>query len=289
MRKTLQFLCIGLLLSGVVQAETLSAAIRVKNGDRIAFLGDSITEFGNWSDGYVNMVMAALAANGIQAEKIPAGVSGNKSPQMLARLERDVLSKNPQIMTLSCGVNDVWQGKNGVPLDKYKKLIAKIVDKAQAQGVRVYVLTSTMIGENPENVYNRELVPYNDFLRDLAGERHCTLVDVGAIMQGKIAEMRKKYPRMKGFLLTADGVHMHPGGNILIATEILRAFGLTDRQIAKGEPIWMKMVIPRWGGGRVTVGDYQKAVDSAFRRGMSVRSYLKSPEVDEATAPESVK
>lgn len=274
MKKLFYVFCIGLFLAGMSFAESSSENLRVKNGDRIAFLGDSITQFGNWSDGYVNMVMAALEANGIEAVKIPAGISGNKAPQMLARLERDVLSKNPQIMTLSCGVNDVWHGKNGVPLEKYKELITEIVDKAQAKGIQVYIMTSTMIGENQGNANNQKLAAYNDFLRVLAKEKKCSLVDEGAAMQRKVAEMRKTYPKMKGNFLTVDGVHMHPGGNILMASEILRAFGLTEEQIAKGKAKWMEMVFPRWGGGHVTVGDYQKIADPAFRMGMSVHDYI---------------
>ena len=78
---------------------------------------------------------------------IPAGVSGNTSKDMLARLDKDVLSKKPQWMTLSCGVNDVWHGVNGVPLDQYKQNITSIVDQAQAAGIKVVILTATMIGE----------------------------------------------------------------------------------------------------------------------------------------------
>ena len=246
----------------------------MKSGDRIAFLGDSITEFGNWSDGYVNMVMLGLEANGIEAVKIPAGISGHKATQMSERLERDVLSKDPQVMTLSCGVNDVWHGKNGVPLETYKELIADIVDRAQAKGVRVYILTATMIGEDASNANNRKLAPYNDFLRTLATEKKCVLVDLNAEMQRQVAACREKYPKMRGNFLTVDGVHMHPDGNRMMATEILRAFGLTDAQIAKARPMWMKMVFPRWGDGSFTLGDYEKAKDKAFASGVSVHGYL---------------
>jgi len=71
--------------------------IAVKSGDKIAFLGDSITAAG-WENpaGYVRLVMAGLAANGIIAEAVPTGVNGHKSDQMLARLETDVLGKKPQ-------------------------------------------------------------------------------------------------------------------------------------------------------------------------------------------------
>ena len=106
------------VLCASIFAETARAEIAVKSGEKIAFLGDSITA-GGWGSptGYVRLVMAGLAANGVQAEAVPAGIGGHKSNDMLARLERDVLSKNPQWMTLSCGVNDVWHGKMGVPLD----------------------------------------------------------------------------------------------------------------------------------------------------------------------------
>src|SRR5688572_15438237 len=99
-----------------------SAEIAVKSGEKVAFLGDSITQGGwNSAKGYVKLAAAGLQANGIEIEVVPAGISGHKSNQMLARLEKDVLSKSPQWMTLSCGVNDVWHGAKGVPLEDYKK------------------------------------------------------------------------------------------------------------------------------------------------------------------------
>ena len=109
------------VLACLAASLSASAEVIIGNGDRIAFLGDSITANGNWPNGYVNLVMKGLEVAGVKAEKIPAGVSGNKSNDMLARLDRDVLSKNVKWMTFSCGVNDVWHfdWKKGVPLDDY--------------------------------------------------------------------------------------------------------------------------------------------------------------------------
>src|SRR5258707_6468711 len=104
--------------------------------------------------------MAGLAANGFEATPIPAGISGHKSNQMLERLDRDVISKKPNWMTLSCGVNDVWHGANGVPLAEYKKNITQIVDKAQAAGTKVMILTATVIGEDLKNDNNKKLADY---------------------------------------------------------------------------------------------------------------------------------
>lgn len=82
----------------------------------------------------MQLVGSGLSANGVKIEIIGAGISGHKSNQMLERLDRDVLSKKPQCMTLSCGVNDVWHGAKGVTLEDYKKNITAIIDQAQAAG-----------------------------------------------------------------------------------------------------------------------------------------------------------
>src|SRR5258708_33147530 len=73
-----------------------------KTGEKIAFLGDSITAQGAGSPGgYVLLVMNGLEQQGQKLTAIPAGISGNTSKDMLARLDRDVISKKPDWMTLS--------------------------------------------------------------------------------------------------------------------------------------------------------------------------------------------
>jgi lysophospholipase L1-like esterase len=217
----------------------LHAEIPVKSGDKVAFLGDSITQGGQSSPGgYVQLVGSGLAANGVKIEIIGAGISGHKSNQMLERLERDVLSKKPQWMTLSCGVNDVWHGAKGVTLEDYKKNITAIIDQAQAAGIKVVILTSTMIKEDQATPENQKLVAYNDCLRALAAEKKCLLADLNADMQAAIAEAAKTRPG-KGNYLTSDGVHMAPAGNVMMATGVLKGFGLSVDELAKAKEAWL--------------------------------------------------
>jgi lysophospholipase L1-like esterase len=226
----------------------------VKSGEKVAFLGDSITAQGAGNAaGYVKLVIAGLAANGVTVTPIPAGVSGHKSNQMLARLNNDVLSKKPQWMTLSCGVNDVWHGKGGVPLDDaqaatalyagqpstgtYEKNITEIVDKAEAAGVKVVILTSTVIQEDLGNDLNKKLALYNDFLQKLAKEKHLPLADLNGQMQTAIKAANQ--PGKKVF--TVDGVHMNTEGNKIMATGVLQAFGLDAAQLKKAQEAWVPM------------------------------------------------
>jgi lysophospholipase L1-like esterase len=171
---------------------------------------------------------------------------------MLARLEKDVLSKTPQWMTLSCGVNDVWHGARGVPLDDamaasgtydlkpgesrgtYKKNITAIIDKAASAGVKPVMLTATVIQEKLDNKENALLAPYNDFLRQLAKERHVPLADLNALFQQRIKSENK--PSAK--VLTSDGVHMNGEGNKLMAAGVLQAFGLSAAELEKAKAAW---------------------------------------------------
>jgi lysophospholipase L1-like esterase len=215
---------------------TAFSQIAIKSGDKIAFLGDSITQGGKSSpSGYVNLVSQGLAANGVTVEVIGAGISGHKSNQMLDRLEKDVLSKKPQWMTLSCGVNDVWHGQNGVLIDDYKKNITAIVDKAQAAGIQVVVLTSTMIGEDQANPNNQKLIPYNEFLRTLAKEKNCRLADLNTLMQAEVSKANTPGKNA----LTGDGVHMAFPGNKMMATGVLQSLGLNAEQLNKANEVWL--------------------------------------------------
>lgn len=245
---------LSLLIGGIAifssAGQSRADEVLVKTNDKIAFMGDSITSAG-WDSptGYVRLIVSGLETNGIKITPIPAGVSGNKSNDMLNRLDNDVIQKKPTWLTLSCGVNDVWHNPGGIPLDQYKINITRIVDKAQAAGIKVVILTATMIGEDQQNANNQKLKGYNDFLRQLAAERHLPLADLGAMMQADIAkEVADGWT--PGHLLTMDGVHMNPRGNVVMASGVLKAFGLDDAQIAKAREVWLD--IPDGWSARLT-------------------------------------
>jgi lysophospholipase L1-like esterase len=248
-----------LLLARPAAAAEQDSALAVKSGETIAFMGDSITAGGVKPGGYVTLVMETLKNEGLDVALIPAGKSGHKSSDMLARLDQDVISKKPQWMVLSCGVNDVWHFKlrlgkmvfHGVSLEDYQKNITAILDKAQAANIRVLILTSTMIGEDPERELNKNLIPYNDFLRQIAKERGCRLADLNRDMQEALTKIPDVKGRAKMFgepdyqreiqnKLTTDGCHMNALGNMMMAKGVLRAFGLSEEKIAAAEKAWLE-------------------------------------------------
>ena len=214
-------------------AATVSSSIAeplVRSGETVAFMGDSITYYGNSRPlGYIHLVKKGLEAVGVRVDVIPAGLGGHKSNQMLARLDRDVLSHKPQWMVLSCGVNDVYHahlpGRKGVPLSDYRRNMTEILDRCAAVGVKVIVMTPTMISEDPGDVRNVELEAYCSLLRQIAADRKLPLADLNVAMRAEVARL-KALERDGGDKLTWDGIHMTADGDRMMAIGVLSAMGV---------------------------------------------------------------
>lgn len=228
-----------LCTTAVAAASALSAAeIPFRSGDKVAFLGDSITFYGaNNPLGYVKLVTDGLKQAGIAITPVPAGVSGNQCVHMAKRLEKDVLKKQVQWMFLSCGVNDAPNGMDnpGIPLETYQKTIGAILDRCAAAKINVIILTATPVVEEPEHVANKNLVAYNDALRAIAKKRSLPLIDLDRRFQAVIA----KKPDPAKRTLTVDGTHMSPLGDILIAYTILQTLGMPPEMLHRCAGEWM--------------------------------------------------
>jgi lysophospholipase L1-like esterase len=215
-------------------AQTPATNLLVKDGQTVAFMGDSITGMG-WGvpGGFVHLVVDGLAANGVKITPIPAGVGGNRSPEMLARVDADVIAKKPDWLLLSCGVNDVWS--RSIDLDTFKKNITAIVDKAQAAGIKVMILPPTPIYEASKQEFNDNIPSYVDFMKQLAKERNLPYADIHQAWLDYIAAHAQPN---NGNIVTIDGVHPNPDGHLVFAKTILAAFGATPDQIATAEKAW---------------------------------------------------
>ncbi|MBN2329407.1 MAG: SGNH/GDSL hydrolase family protein [Candidatus Omnitrophica bacterium] len=215
----------------------------LKDGDTIVFLGDSITQLGKAPEGYVTLFKMFCDVSGYEVNVINAGISGHKSNDMLARLDKDVLSHHPDVVSISCGVNDVWHAfkkdnPSGVPLPEYKKNMTEIVDRCLQSGAKVLLLTATPIFEDLNSEENQKLAAYNEFLRQLAKEKidagkNIILCDLNQTFQ----DWYKQKMRQDN-LLTTDGVHMNPRGNRLMAAHIIQSLGATNRELALVKKRW---------------------------------------------------
>ena len=160
----------------------------------------------------------AIRNAGAAVEGVYAGVSGDTSRQMLARLEKDVLSKKPDYMFLSCGVNDAPNGIDnpGVPLAEYRRNMTEIINRAKKAGVTVILLEPTPVLES-EHIANVNERAYVDALREIAAGAWLTLVPVNraftAAYDAREDRSKREY--------TCDGTHMNQKGNRLLTDTII--------------------------------------------------------------------
>lgn len=127
---------------------------------RAVFMGDSITE------GWINADPAFFADNGY----VDRGISGQSSPQMLARFYDDVVALKPQVVHIMAGTNDIGGATGPITEAEYLGTIRAMIDIAQANGI------SVVLGAMPPM---SRLLPRPDFdTRPVVQELNAALAQV---------------------------------------------------------------------------------------------------------------
>lgn len=188
---------------------------------RVIFFGDSITQMGVNPDGYIDVLNKKLDASGLRSayELIGAGVGGNKVYDLYLRLENDVLDKNPSVVFIYIGINDVWHRTSGTgtDLDKFEAFYRAIIAKLQKRSIRVVICTPTVIGEklNNANPQDQELNAFAEVVRKIAVDMNCELADLRKAFTGYL--QTNNLENAASGILTTDRVHLNKRGNELVA------------------------------------------------------------------------
>lgn len=156
-------------------------------------------------------------------EFIGAGIGGNKIYDLYLRLEEDVLAKNPDIVFIYVGVNDVWHkatSGTGTDADKFEKFYAALIKKLKDKNIKVFLCTPAAIGEKTDfsNSQDGDLNEYSKIIRSLATKNNLQLVD---LRKSFLEYNLKNNPDNKDRgILTTDRVHLNAKGNQLVADEM---------------------------------------------------------------------
>ncbi len=189
---------------------------------KVVFFGDSITEAGVKTGGYIDKMKAVLDKNGIKDnyQLIGAGVSGNKIYDLFLRLEDDVLAQKPDVVVIWVGVNDVWHKRTfgtGTDADKFEKFYVALIRKLQSLSIKVIVATPAAIGEKTDftNELDGDLNKYSQILRDIAAKYDCPVADFRKEFLKHNLEKNKD--NKESGILTTDRVHLNDAGNQFVA------------------------------------------------------------------------
>ncbi len=206
--------------------------MRFSAGEKIVFIGDSITDAGRRQDappygtGYVSLVRAAMLARYPQLELgiVNAGIGGNTARDLHARWETDALAEKPHWLSVKIGINDVWRAfanrpDEAVPLDEYTNTLRALLTRATSGGgTRLILMTPYLIEANRDDPMRRTMEQYGAAVKGLAVEFDAVCVDT----QGAFDTVLAHTPA----LFWADD-RIHPGlpGHAVLALAWLRAVG----------------------------------------------------------------
>ncbi|MCY3629062.1 MAG: SGNH/GDSL hydrolase family protein [Bacteroidetes bacterium] len=194
---------------------------------RINFLGDSITEAGVNPGGYVTLVADSLQTLDAEIEVLGAGISGNKVPDLLARLDEDVLAHEPTHVVIYIGINDVWHHfefdhVTGTDPETFEEGLGELIDRVEESGAAVLLCTPSVIGEDTESdaEVNLRLAEYAQLSRGVAQEKNVHLCDLRASLEAYLVEQNQD--KVYEGILTTDGVHLNAAGNRFVANFMIQ-------------------------------------------------------------------
>src|SRR5262249_555938 len=203
--------------------------VALKDGDRVIFFGDSLTALAGQggpkkhvSKGYVRT--AREPVKGTHKEKtmeVDGGAPGGPpAPDLLKRVDRDVIAKKPTIVVIQIGCNDARR----IPKERFKASLEELIDRLQRAKIQVVQCTLTSVGEKHDgtNKDDPKLEEFAEVERQVAKAKNVPLND---LRKAFVDYWKKNNPENAGSgILTYDGNHFNQKGHEFVAEMMLRKF-----------------------------------------------------------------
>jgi lysophospholipase L1-like esterase len=169
---------------------------------RVVFMGDSITD--GWK----------LAQYFPGKSYINRGISGQTTPQMLARMFEDVINLKPAAMIVLAGTNDIARNTGPETAEMIEENIQAMTELAQLHGIKVILCSVTpvsdygprkMTGDRPP----ADIARINAWMKEYAGRSHAIYADYFGVLVDEKGMLKEGISR--------DGLHPNEKGYELMA------------------------------------------------------------------------
>jgi len=211
------------------QDDPASATVQLKANDFIIFFGDSLTALAGQeapkehvSKGYVRIVRDALhekyADKMIKVDWVATG--GHTVPDLLKRVDKDVIAKKPTIVVIQIGCNDARR----IPKETFQSGLEELIDKLRAAGIQVVQCSLTSVGEKHDgtNKDDPKLDEFAQVAREVAAAKKVPLND---LRKAFVEHWKRHNPENKpNGVLTYDGNHFNQAGHEFVAEQMLKKF-----------------------------------------------------------------
>jgi lysophospholipase L1-like esterase len=206
-------------LSDVSLSATIAAAMVSESLGTILVLGDSIAAGVGATvidKAFPAQLAVVLRAAGLDSTVVGAGVSGNTTDQMLARLPALLTTYTPKVVIIQASINDARLDRT-ITAEDTASYIRQMVNLARAKGATAYVVGAAPMdpiwfGNATANsiVSARKAVATNARVKQLCAEIAVEYVDMFAPLLGRVGVL-------------ADGLHPNDTGHLVWARTIAAA------------------------------------------------------------------
>ena len=173
------------------------------NGNRIVFIGDSITEFWQRYD----------SAFFTQNKYINRGISSQTSSQILERFQNDVIDLEPKWVIILAGINDIAENNGPISIEDIMNNIVSMVEKALKNNIEVVlcsILPASDFYWNPKIKPIEKIKQLNILIEAYCLTEKIKFVDYYTPMVDEYFGLDKKF--------TDDGVHPNLNGYLKMKT-----------------------------------------------------------------------
>jgi len=198
-------------------------------------IGDSITDCGRnydpsyseevLGDGYVRFVSDFLKSTQSESgiEIVNRGVSGDTVRNLKKRWQRDVLSLNPDWLSIMIGINDVWQQinnslppENWILIDEYEQTLDELVGAVAPSLQGLVLMTPYVLELDKSDGMRSKMDKYGQVVRKIAKKYDALFVDTQAVFD----EFLRNADASE---ISDDRVHMNAVGHQVLADAFLQA------------------------------------------------------------------
>ena len=245
----------ALVAAALGLTSVLAGDFQIKDGDRVVFLGDSITEqrlYTTYIEGYVltrhpdwKLTFRNVGWGGdtswlrqrAHPDEKQLFAADDATQQKMVEdsvtrgLQRDVLPLQPTFVTVKFGMNDhSYQAFREDIFRAYVRSQTEIAEVLKAHGARVAFLTPQPIEDKrpdpDQDVRNQSLRKFGDGLKEVAAKENCGFVDQFAPYMSMLLRERTSNPPV--FVGAGDAVHPGPVGHTVMAWAVLKGLGASD-------------------------------------------------------------
>ena len=204
-----------------------------QSGEKVLFIGDSITDCGRRGDhaplghGYVRKITELITAKYPDRDiaYVNKGIGGDIVEGLENRWDTDVIDEKPDWLSVKIGINNasrqLGEGiSNEVYLPEwevcYRRILTRVKDELEAP---LFLFEIFYIEEDVENPRPLAVDAYNASIHKLADEFDARLIQTNDAFDNAVAA------RPGALWTTQDGVHPNAEGHTLMALEFLKLAG----------------------------------------------------------------